>query len=75
MTSEIILVCEKCGETENVARFPLFGEGEPGGEEMLCWEHRFPYIKKRVDCEIEVQANSKEPEPESPSGQMGLFDY
>jgi len=71
MTSEIILVCEKCGETENVARFKLFGEGEPGGEEMLCWEHRFPYIKKRVDG----KKLEPEPEPESPSGQMGLFDY
>lgn len=64
-------VCERCGETENVKHFSLFGEGEPGGEEILCWNCRFPYIRQRVDGK-ELQP---EPKPEPTNGQTGLADY
>lgn len=42
-------VCDDCGSTDrSVVVYELFGEGEPGGELELCWDCRWPYIRKRV---------------------------
>ncbi|QRV15085.1 hypothetical protein JMJ58_19590 [Haloterrigena salifodinae] len=71
--------CERCDETENVTRFALFGRGEPGGEEWLCWEHRWPYLRKRLHGPDAIGPPGSvvvpEPEPEPLSGQTGLADF
>lgn len=43
--------CERCDSDENVKMMDLFGEGEPDGEERLCWDCRWPYIEARVHPE------------------------
>lgn len=71
--------CEKCGETTGTKHFELFGKHEPGGEQVLCFEHRWPYIRTRLHGPDATGPPGDvvvpEPEPEPVSGQMGLSDF
>ena len=63
------LVCSRddCDTTENVRRFHFFDDSrEP---ELLCWEHREPFIRERLD-----ESNTSGDESEH-CGQSGLTDF
>ena len=62
------LVCERddCDTTENVTRFVHFDNQD---DEFLCWEHREPFIRERLDGTGVYRDESET------SGQSGLTDF
>ena len=63
------LVCSRddCDTTENVRRFHFFDENRD--PELLCWEHREPFIRERLEGTGVYRDKSE------PSGQSGLSDF
>jgi hypothetical protein len=64
--------CERCGFEES-QRFTYFDHRE---DEFLCFECRWPFIKKRIHSEEEsIEGEEEGDTEEGDSKQMGFSDF
>lgn len=66
--------CERCGADENVTRFQFYDREDSNGEEWLCWDCRWPYIKRRVHPPRDDE-NGAESDTDDGGGQASLADF